>query len=415
MRNWLTLNKTSLFLLTVIVFVIIFLQATIPLWHDHLIVDIWFYFERAKHFFTYQTLSNLIGNEYLPGALSYFFIASPALLIEKNLEVYTQAFFLLGFIFLLAHLFVYKKISGYPAILIFLLILLFTGPILLFRFELAVSLLVLLSLYFFKEKKISLSSLFLGMATTVKVYPILILPYYLIIFFRKKQYRKLLSSLGYFFLGLGIVVGSYFLIGGSIKELSESFRFHSLKPLGLESPITSIILPFYKIYHRRLPDIFGAYGVWGIDIDFLPVSLNFFNFLPLVIVSLFYLCIYYSKTLSKKLRIEIVFLIFLIFLFFSKNMNPQYLFWAFSLVPILNVKEKKKEKSNLFLILIIVLIIALLTQYVYPILYTDLINNFRENIEIFTPVAYLLLLRNFLFLVLLIISCREFLLKRDLK
>lgn len=415
MKNWLTLNKTNLYFLTLTVFIIIFLQATISLWHNHLIVDIWFYFERAKHFFTYRTLSNLVGNEHLPGALFYFFIPSPVLLIEKSLETYTQAFFLLGFIFLLIHLFVYKKFSGYYGVLVFLLILLFTGPILLFRFELAVSLLVLLSIYFFKKGKISWSSFFLGIATTIKIYPALILPYYLIIFFKNKQHEKLLRALGYFLLGILIIGGAYFLIGGSIEELYGSFRFHSLKPLGLESPITSIILPFYKSYYQRLPNISGAYGVWGINIDFLPVNLSFFNLLPLVAVFLFYLFIYFSKALNKKFKTQIVFLIFLIFLFFSKNMNPQYLFWAFSLVPILIMDKDKGEKSSFPFIFFTVLMIALLTQYIYPILYTDLINNFRGSGKTFTPVVYILLLRNFLLLVLLIISCKEFLLKRNLK
>jgi len=415
MKNWLTLNKTNLYFLTFVVFIIIFLQATIPLWHNHLIVDIWFYFERAKHFFTYRTLSNLVGNEYLPGALFYFFIPSPVLLIEKSLEIYTQAFFLLGFIFLLAHIFIYKKMSSYFGVFLFLLILLFTGPILLFRFELAVSLLVLLSIYFFKKKKISWSSLFLGIATTIKIYPALILPYYLIIFFKNKQYEKLLKTLGYFLLGILIISGAYFLIGGSIKELSGSFRFHSLKPLGLESPITSIILLFYKSYYQRLPNISGAYGVWGINIDFLPVSLTFFNLLPLVIVSSFYLFIYFSKVLSKRFKTQIVFLIFLIFLFFSKNMNPQYFFWVFSLVPILVVDKDKGKRSSFPFIFLTALMIALLTQYIYPILYTDLINNFFNNSQVITPVLYLLFLRNFLFLILLIVSSRLFLTEESLK
>lgn len=412
MKNWLILDRVTLFFLTVVVFTIIFLQATIPLWRNHLIVDIWFYFERAKHFFNHQTLSNLTNNEYLLGALFYFFIPSPIFSLNKSLNAYTWAFFLLSFIFLLAHIFVYRKISGYSSILIFLLILLFTGPILLFRFELAVSLLVLLSIYFFKKEKIFWSSLFLGIATTIKIYPALILPYYLIIFFRNKQSEKLMKVLGCFLLGILIISGAYFLIGGSLAELSSSFRFHALKPLGLESPITSFFLLFFRNYYHRLPSLVGGYGVWGVDIDFLPVGLNFFNLLPLVVIFLFYLFVYLSKTLSKEFRTQVIFLIFLIFLIFSKNMNPQYLFWPFSLVPILGVKKGKKETRNFLLILITVLVVALLTQYIYPILYTDLINSFHKDSKIFTPVIYFLLLRNFLLLVLLIISSRAFVLNK---
>lgn len=412
MRDWLTLNKTNLCFLTFVVFIIIFLQAIIPLWHNHLIVDIWFYYERAKHFFTYRTISNLIGNEYLPGALFYFFIVSPVFFIEQSLDVYTWAFFLLGFIFLAAHIFIYRKIGGYSSILIFLLILLFTGPILLFRFELVVSLLVLLSIYFFKKKKVSWPSFLLGIATTIKIYPALILPYYLIIFFKNKQYEKLVKTLGFFLLGVLIIGGAYFLIGGSLEELSGSFQFHSLKPLGLESPISSIILTFYKNYYHQLPKILGAYGVWGIGVDFLPVSLSFFNFFPLVIVSLLYFYIYYSKTLHKKFRTEIVFLIFLVFLLSSKNLNPQYLFWISSLIPILVTSRGVKEPGEFVFLLAFVLITLLLTQFVYPILYTDLIHSFSEGSKVFTPVIYLLLLRNFLLLILLIISGRAFLFKK---
>jgi len=407
MRNWLSLSKTSLYFLTVIVFTILFLQATIPLWRNHLIIDIWFYFERAKHFFTYHSLSNLVNNEYLPGALFYFFLASPIFLLEKTLDAYTWTFFLLGFIFLAAHVLLYRKISGTIGVLIFLLILLFTGPILLFRFELAVSLLMLLSIYFFKKKKLSWSLFFLGMATTIKIYPVLILPYYLMIFFKKKQKKKILQTLGFFLLGVGIVVGGYFLIGGSLEELSSSFQFHALKPLGLESPLATPLILFFRNNFHRLPNLIGAYGVWGIEIDFLPVDLNFFNFLPLAFVFLFYLFLHFSKILTKEFEIQVVFLIFLIFLIFSKNLNPQYLFWIASLVPLLEINQKKK--NNLVLIFVSFLMILLLTQYVYPILYSDLINSFSRNAKTLTPVVYCLFLRNFLLLMLLIVSAKEFL------
>lgn len=413
MKNWLSLNKANLLFLTVIVFTIIFLQATIPLWRNHLIVDVWIYFERARHFFTYRTLANMVGNEHLPGALFYFFIPSLVFFIDKSLDFYIWCFFLLGFIFLSAHIFIYKKIAGFVGVLVFLLTLLLTGPILLFRYELAASLFVLLSIYFFQKKKISWSLLFLGVAVTIKIYPLLILPYYLIIFVKNKQYQKLLNSLCYFLLGVGLITGSYFLIGGSLQELSGSFQFHALKPLGLESPITSVLLLFFKNYYQQLPRLVGAYGVWGINIDWLPIDLNFFNFLPLIVVFLFYLLLYLTKSLGRKFKAPVVFLIFLVFLVFSKNLNPQYLFWAFSLVPILGIKKRKKEKGNFLLILITVLVIVLLTQYIYPILYTDLIKSFSQNNKVFTPVVCLLFLRNFLLLVLLTVSGRAFLLTKN--
>lgn len=411
MKKNLLLNKTSVFFVTLVVFTILFLQTIIPLWRNHLIVDIWFYFQRAEHFFNYQTLSNLTNNEHLPGALFYFFIPSVVFFSAKTLDAYTWSFFLLGLIFLAFHLFLYKKINGYLGVLIFLAILLFSGPILLFRFELVVSLLVLLSIYFFKKKRPFWSSLFLGIATTVKVYPILVLPYYLLIFFKKRKFKKLIITLIFFLLGVGVVIGAYFLIGSSLKELSGSFDFHAKKPLGLESPLTTPLIIFYRYQHHQLPRLIGAYGVWGIDIDFLPVNLNFFNLLPLAMVFLFYLFLYFSKSLSKNFKTQIVFLIFLIFLFFSKNLNPQYLFWAFSLLPIIEIGNKKKEENWSFLILFTALVILLLTQYVYPVLYTSLINSFSAGIQTFNSVVYLLFLRNFLTLFLLIISSYVFLKK----
>lgn len=412
MKNWLIRDKLTIFFLIFIVFSIILFQALIPLWRNHLIVDVWVYYQRAEHFFTYRTISNLVNNEHLPGALFYFFIPSIVFLVDRSFNTYVWYFFLLSFIFLLAHIAVYRRINGYFGALIFLLILFFSGPIWLFRFELPVSLLVLLSIYLFKKKRLFWSSLLLGMATTVKVYPALILPYYLIIFFKNKEYEKLLKILGCFLLGVLIVAGAYFLIGGSLRELSGSFSYHALKPLGMESPITSVYLIFFRAHYQHLPELIGIHSVFGVNIDYLPVNLGFFNLLPLVIVLLFYLYIYYSRNLSKKFRIEIVFLIFLLFLIFSKNMNPQYLFWAFSLVPILGTKTEEK-KSSLILILTIVLIVVLLTQYIYPILYTDLVDNFRKNNQIFTPVFYLLFLRNFLLFMLLIVSSCTFLFKKS--
>jgi uncharacterized membrane protein len=67
------------------------------------------------------------------------------------------------------------------------------------RFDILPACLCLLSLYFLKNKKISLSSIFLAIATFTKWYPILLLPGFLIYTFgidQKKTWKMLLWFLG---------------------------------------------------------------------------------------------------------------------------------------------------------------------------------------------------------------------------
>jgi hypothetical protein len=74
----------------------------------------------------------------------------------------------------------------------------------------------------------------------------------------------------------------------------------------------------------------------------------------------------------------------LIFLVFSKNLNPQYLWWFIVLLPMI--------KPTRF-IWGVTLLTALLNQLVFPIYYTTFIDSFyREHRDYW--IYYLLLLRN---------------------
>ena len=66
----------------IVVIAILFYQAQIPLWKNHLQVDVVTFFNRAKYFFTSCSWTGLQINEYQPGALLFFLV--PLLIVGSK-------------------------------------------------------------------------------------------------------------------------------------------------------------------------------------------------------------------------------------------------------------------------------------------------------------------------------------------
>ena len=111
-------------------------------------------------------------------------------------------------------------------------------------------------------------------------------------------------------------------------------------------------------------------------------------------MSVFY--VYIFKKI-KSFKVEIPFLLILLFLIFSKVLTPQYLFWSVLLLPLF-------ARSKL--VLFTTALILLLTQYIYPLHYNDLIWKFYVDGSQ-SLVFYILVLRNFLMVLLFILIFRS--------
>lgn len=357
-------------------------------WKYHLAFDISTFFARYQTFIKTNSFIGFGSNEYLP--FSLFLFIFPGLFSKTlNWDAYFNFFTVINLLLLLGHLFLYRRINRKGNIFLPLALFAAIGPILLFRFELLVSFLFLLSIYLFVKAKYGLSAFVLGLSVATKLYPVFVLPYFLLILFKNGKIKETAKYFLIVLLGVGVPMIIYLLLGGQAGDLIKNLAFHVDKPIGLESLVASFIaIPVFLRTHI-LPGLINAHGVWGFpDTESLAVSL-----LPYISMGVIYL----EFLLNAKKKVEFnagyAFLIIAIFLLTSKYLNPQYMIWIFGLLPLFEFNKSWVDRT---LIIGGVLILAA-TQLTYPVFFTQLLDSFGHSNPGF--VYWLLQARNLLFLI----------------
>jgi len=378
----------GLFYLAIFTVILLWIQARMPTWNNHMQVDVWVMWERLNYWMTHNhSFVGITGNEILPATLLYLF--TPLGLVPVGGLVYANflpIMMMLNAITLGAHwFFVNNKY-------IFLTSLLFLGPILLFRFDGLVTLLLLLSFYTFANGKYAQSGFSLGLATGMKVFPIIFLPYLILILLNNKHIKGLQQLLVFFGEALIVPVLIFFLLGGTYPQILAALAFHSQKLISIESLPGSMITGWSLLTHGHPPIMIPGNGIWAVAGP--SALLNRSWLLP---IALIYIAVYLRKNLVKKFNYLIPYTLILIFLVFSKNLNPQYLWWFMAILPFISPSPLTWG---------ITLVVALLNQLVFPLFYTIFVDSFfghNQNYWIY----YLLLLRNIGIIFLCYLSIRE--------
>lgn len=396
-------SKTFIIILFVITVSFLLFLAFQQAWRYHLEVDIWgFYFPRLEHFLKTLSFANLGPNEYLPGAMIFFlFPGIVFFVLQYTWQNYLIGLFFINIILIAAHLLTLRKFSSFAPI-IFLTILFFAGPIILYRHELFVSIFIILSVYLLLRERTFFSGFFLGIATLIKIYPIFLLPYFLIYLFFKFNFKKSFTELKGFMTGSFSLIILYLSVG-SVEEIKSALMINSIKPLHAESVWASFIEIFSKITGNGWVPGLGSNGIFGIDPNYINLPLNFYNYFWIVPMSIFYAYILYQHLSNKikSFKTEYLFLIILLFTIFSKIITPQYLFWFILIFPLFKI-----QKSNYLIIstlFSIILLILMFTQYLYPLNYSQLLGIFfvsgqREDL------FYVLFVRNLLLIFLFVLT-----------
>jgi len=249
--NKLLIGYLFLFLSVVLITLLAFDSSYFP----HLQVDIVVFYNRANFFLQNLSLEHLANNEYQPGALLFFILLSPILSINNSFDTFKLAFFAANILLLFLASIIPAKTVGWMGIAVFGLILLFTGPIILFRFDLLAALVVNLSFYFWLKDKKILSFVILSIATQIKVYPIIFLPYLLFLSFKNKGIKVAFGHLLCFLGSLIIFLSLFILIfDARLADIINALDFHAKKPLGIESVYATVLL---LLNTPHLPTVYG--------------------------------------------------------------------------------------------------------------------------------------------------------------
>lgn len=193
-----------IFLITVLA-LLVFLGSLQP-YREHLLYDVSVYYIRSLNFFEKGNLTN-VPNEYLPVAATYFIAYSPTFFYSTSLDVFEKVFALGNCLLLLVLGWLIQKQKGISALILFSILLLSAGPIVLYRFEVLVILAMILALLRFQKHDFTGSAMMLAVGTMTKLYPVLLLPYFMILAFKQRGIQSALVYLGTFIItaaGVGI-------------------------------------------------------------------------------------------------------------------------------------------------------------------------------------------------------------------
>ncbi len=371
-------KKFLIWSLLFLILVFLLFQASLPAWFGHISTDTYVYFNRASYFYHNLNLANFKGNEHLPGAILLFIAASPVFLIEESLQSYIFGFTVINLVLILLIAYFILKVTSLKNIVILSLILLSIGPILFFRFDLLVVLLTIISFYFFQKEKYFSSIFVLACATLVKVYPVIFLPYLLLIVLKKNNLKTAVKLLTTYFVSiLSLLIVYLFLFQISLENFQYSLNFHALKPVHTESIWATILTLISLIAKNLYPDLISAFGINGLSEKDWLLPLWFYNYIWFLPVGLFYVWIVKSKNILKTFDIRIPISILLIFLIFSKVLSHQYLLWFLLLIPL--ISYKKLTSSAWIINILLIILTNLLHQFVYPLNYSQFLFDYNSG------------------------------------
>lgn len=357
--------------------VVLIFEALHPAWSYHLRVDAdGFYYSRATYFLTHHNLTGLGYNEYQPGAVAFFIALSPALLLSDSRDMYVAALIVMNVLLSLALAGLYKRTTGSDlAVALFAALLLFTGPIVLYRFDLLVGLFMVGAIYCWQKDRPYTAMLLLSSATVMKIYPAFLVPYFLWLAYRQQGWERAFQYVAVFTLGVAGLIAAYaiaFTVPPS--QLVADLSIHSLKPVHAESVWATALGWWSKLTTGEFARGQGAFGIFGIDPAAVIGPIGFYNYFWIVPLGLFYGWLFRRAKPHALFDPAICLLIVLLFLIFSKILTPQYLLWFMFFIPLLPAAVQLRPPA--LVLVTLVLLVTFLSQYLYPLSYNDLLGGF---------------------------------------
>lgn len=355
-------------------------------YREHLIYDVSVYYQRSAYFFDHGHLKD-ISNEYLPISTSYFLVLSPVLMLGNTLENFERALVVANSILILLIGWLIYRAKGSLAVWLFGGLVLCAGPIVLYRFEVLVILMMILSLLRFQKKDLIGSSIFLSLGLLVKLYPVLLLPYFLILSFKQAGFKQSSKYLGVFvFTTLGVILFYFITTQTGIKEFLFSLDFHKDKPVGLESPMAAFHHLAYYWKHELGTPIVARHNTWGVDDRYLLLPMPILTYLWLIPVAGMYLWLLFSKTKQASFLFVITFLSS--FFIFSKLFTPQYWLWVLFLLPFLPAKGSYSQ----WVMISTAALATAIIQFIYPLHYFDFLAFFYSQAKQYEYLFWLYIL-----------------------
>lgn len=347
------------------------------------------FYDYASHVFNGEVAYRDFTMEYPPLALVFFLLPR---LFGPDFSIYFTGFITEIIIFDLISVLIVSGIARrlqlphWETLFIYTLALLATGPVLINRYDLIPAVLVLLALYAYVLGRNKLSWFVLALATMTKVYPVVVVPVLLIDLLCRRRYRESFYGVAVFAAVCTVVILPFAVL--SPDHFFDFFGYHMLRGLQIESIYSSILLLGHTLGLTSL-DINFSYGAWNIVSPLSDLAAAVSPFI--VVISLMAVYWFFFKYRRKGSDppdngaiIQYSLGATAFFIVTCKVFSPQFIIWLYPLVPLVCGRWR-------ILSWLLYLVIGVLTFYIFPTHYYDLIA-FDATVIYITVVRNVLLL-----------------------
>jgi hypothetical protein len=250
--------------LFVLVCGVLAVESRQPLWLRHVSTDVGVFWIQASKYLSGQ----LEGTEYPPMAVLYFLLPG---LADRILGVpFPDGFAFLNYVWIGLHLAFLNQTAGRLSALLFAALMLAAGPIVMFRFELFVSFLVLMAWAAWRRGLPAVAGAVAGVAVLTKLYPLLLFPVLCRPPDESSPKRQIASFAAGVAAALMLVMAVFVAGGGSLSMIEGTLSFHGSKPVALESTPAAVAMAFDYLRGAWPSRPVNAWGIHGLSLGRVP-------------------------------------------------------------------------------------------------------------------------------------------------
>jgi len=341
-------------------------------------------------------------------AIPRIFASTPfAYSIGFVIEMY--AFFVLGLLIISKLAKKYGK-DEKAAMLGYTVLMLIMTEFIIDRFDIVPAVLSIAAVYCFVTKRYTLAFILLSMGTMIKLYPVVLLPVFLIPFIMNRNWKEVLKGTAVFTIASLAVIIPVMVLQPDL--LSSTISYHANRPLQIESLASSFIYPFGMLGLTTVTILGVLASGFGSD-DLVGGWADGAASLMLPVMAILIAAVYilYAYALKKNrgvgdgndrlyLFANAILLCVMLFIMAGKVFSSQYLLWIIPpLLFVLMLSPDKKWARTVFIMFAAILLLTQL-QFAYNVGYL----GGGENINDIGMM--LILVRNIMMVVLLYMVVR---------
>jgi glycosyl transferase family 87 len=358
---------------TAAVLILLAVQARDPRWAHHLQSDGIRYARYGAAFIEGGSWTALPSTEWQPGAMWFFVL--PFAFVSPGLS-YGVVFVGLNAALLALHLPLLWRLGGRRAAWSALLLFMAAGPIVYFRFELLVSLLVLVALAAVPSGRPALSGVALGLATMTKVYPLFLAPLFLRAFWTGRNPVPIRRFAAGFLAGTAGPLIAFIAWGGTLGGFVESLRYHAAKPVAVHSLVGAILTAIGTAV-QAVPAPIHAYGMYGLR---APAGLtSLMTLLALAAILLVYRSWWrHAEEADRDSHFFVATAaVVLSLVVLPTGLQPQYLIWPLALVALVPIGALPSRIGPWALTLAAISLLAM--QAPFPVYFDDFLALYQQG------------------------------------